>query len=118
MRKDKYRPDVSLEDVVRLCRDWETETGVRVAIVIRPEAGPNGDPYAEVYLYDKNSPLSLESPLCRRGPLPLRGLSRQMPILLRLVAEAYSQLSDPVLAWLWPPRYAAARVRGDTPAPR
>lgn len=99
--RNKYAPDISWEDVSTYVREHIRSTGYTADIVLCPDYGPNGDTFAEVHLRPADSPRSTPGTVTTRGPFPLRQVSRQMSILLHLVALAYRELeANP---WLWTP---------------
>lgn len=95
----KYAPDISFEDVSTYVREHECSTGHRAIIVLVPGRGIGGSDYAEVWLLPKDAPDHEPPTVKTRGPFPARQISRQMSLLLHLVAQAYQELeANP---WLW-----------------
>lgn len=109
-RADKYRPDISWEDYVAYCRAHADETGYNAYLVVRAEAGPGGEAYAEAHLLPVGTPLLLPGAVHTRGPWPMRNVSRHVSIALHLAAQAYAELE--AHPWLWSPEQRRA-ARGD-----
>lgn len=107
----KYAPDINFEDVSTYVREHTRSTGHRAIILLLAGVGPGGCDVAEVRLLPVGAPESAQAQVITRGPFPSKQISRQMSLLLHLVAQAYSELdSNP---WLWSPERRAA-VRGET----
>ena len=100
-RNDKYRPDVSLDDVRNYIDEHTRATHYAATIQIEFPPALRQDAKATVQLRPVGAGLSHQPLVQTCGPLPLRAASRQMSALLHLVAQAYAELdTNP---WLWAP---------------
>lgn len=106
--KNKYAPDISWEDVSSYVRDHTRSSGYQAVVLLVAGQGVGGGDYAEVRLYPLGTPTTGTPSIVTRGPFPSRQISRQMSIVLHLVAQAYNELT--ANPWLWSPeRRLAAR---------
>jgi hypothetical protein len=108
MRRDKYAPDINFQDISTFVREHKRSTGYDATILLHSGTGPGGTDWAEVRLHPEGTLPTVQTGLIARGPFPSKSQSRQMSVLLHLVAQVYRDLENQ--PWLWAPeRRKAAR---------
>jgi len=109
-RKDKYAPDLNIEDLSTFVQEHRRATGYDCTITLHLGTGVGGTDYAEAALRPVGHRGATESPIITRGPLKGRRQAAIFAVLLHLAAQAYADLE--AYPWLWTPE-KRAEARGE-----
>lgn len=109
-RKDKYRPDVSLDDVRDFAIEHARSTHYAATIQIEFPPALQHEAKATVQLRPLGAGLSGAPVVQTSGPVPIRAQARQMSALLYIMAQAYQELE--INPWLWSPE-VRRKARGE-----